>query len=89
MCRLESITEVQVFEIGEIEQSLLDADPLRLAVVVSRGDLEPSILAVLLLFLLRGGGGGSSITELVATVQEPAEEQNEDDLGAIRSLQVG
>ena len=86
---LESITEVQVFKVGKIEESLLDADPLRLAIVISRGDLEEIILAILLPFLLRGSGSSSSITEFVATVQVPAEEQNEEDLAAVRSLQVG
>ncbi len=86
--RLESITEVQVLKVGEIEESLLDADALDLAVVVCRGHLEPSVLAVLLLLLLGSCGSSSSIAELVASVQEPAKAQNDDDLAAVRSLRV-
>jgi hypothetical protein len=87
--RLESITEVQVLKVREIEKSLLDADALGLAVVVSGGNLEPSVLAVLLLLFFCRRGYDSSITELVASVQEPAETQNDDDLAAVRSLRGG
>lgn len=84
--RLERIAEVEILEIGEIEQSLLDADALGLAVSFLGRNFEPRILAVLFLLLFRGGGSGGGVTGLVAALEVPAEEEDQHRLRAVRSL---
>jgi len=80
---LESIAEVLVLKVGEIKESLLDADALGLAATILSGDVEPSVFAELLLFFFSSSGGLCGITLQVASVQEPAEDQDDDDLDAV------
>jgi hypothetical protein len=82
---LEHVAEVQVFKVGHVQESLLDLDlghRARLRV----GNLEVSVLAILLLLFLGRGGGSTCITDLVAAVEVPAENEDDDNLGAVRDL---
>jgi len=82
--QLESIAEVHVLEIGEIEESLLDTDTLGLAGSILEWDFDPSVLAELLLLFFSGSGSLHSITLFVTLDQEPAEEQDDNNLAAVR-----
>src|SRR4051812_34083863 len=82
------VAEVHVFEIGHVQESLLDTNTLS-GLTVGSGDIEPSILAKLFLFLLGRGGGKGRITSQVTAVEEPAEEEDQEGLAAVRSEDDG
>jgi len=82
---LERIAEVEILEIGKIEQPLLDADTLGLAISIRRWDFNPRILAKLFLFFFGRSGGLSLVTKPVTTIEEVAEEDDDEGLAAVRS----
>jgi len=81
---LERIAEIEILEIGKIEQPLLNADTLGLAVSICRWNFDPRILAKLLLFFFGSSSGLSFVTEPVTTVEEVAEEDDDEGLAAVR-----
>lgn len=81
---LKRISEVEILEIGKIEQPLLDTDALGLA-SIGRGDFNPRVFAILFLFFFGRGGGESLITELVTAVEEVAKEEDDAGLDAVGS----